>query len=210
LIVDFDNIAFPGAISLNSVAGPEFSTDVTETAGGFEKRNQNWSGARLRFNVATGVRTEADYEVILNFFYGRAGRARAFRFQDWSDFKSCPISANPLHDDQVLGVGDGANQFFQLQKSYVSGPVTYVRKITRPVVGTVKIGLGGINQPGGWIVNHDTGLITFTTPPAPGIAVSAGFEFDVPARFDIDRLEPVHLFRGAVELPELPIVEIRE
>lgn len=208
--MDFDNIPFPVAISLNSVAGPEFSTDVTETAGGFEKRNQNWSGARLRFNVATGVRTEADYEVLLKFFYGRAGRARAFRFQDWSDFKSCSISATPAHGDQVLGVGDGAKQFFQLQKSYVSGPVTYVRKITRPVAGSVTVGLGGINQPSGWTVNLDTGLITFTTPPAAGIAVSAGFAFDLPARFDIDRLEPVHLFRGAVELPELPIVEIRE
>jgi uncharacterized protein (TIGR02217 family) len=208
--VDFDDISFPVAISLNSVAGPEFSTDVTETAGGFEKRNQNWSGARLRFNVATGVRTEADYEELLKFFYGRAGRARAFRFQDWSDFKSCSINATPAHGDQVLGVGDGAKQFFQLQKSYVSGPVTYVRKITRPVAGTVKVGLGGINQPSGWTVNLDTGLITFTTPPAAGIAVSAGFAFDLAARFDIDRLEPVHMFRGVVELPELPIVEIRE
>lgn len=208
--MDFDDISFPVAISLNSVAGPEFSTDVTETAGGFEKRNQNWSGARLRFNVATGVRTEADYEELLNFFYGRAGRARAFRFQDWSDFKSCSISASPAHTDQVLGVGDGANQFFQLQKSYVSGPVTYVRKITRPVSGTVTVGLGGIDQASGWTVNHDTGLITFDTPPSVGIAVSAGFAFDIRARFDIDRLEPVHMFRGAVALPELPIVEDRE
>lgn len=208
--MDFDDIQFPGKISLNSVAGPEFSTEVTETAGGFEKRNQNWSGARLRFNVATGVRTEADYEEVLSFFYGRAGRARAFRFQDWSDFKSCGIDDAPAHDDQVLGVGDGAKQFFQLQKSYVSGPVTYVRNITRPIAGTVKVGLGGINQPSGWSINHDTGLITFATPPAVGIAVSAGFEFDIPARFDIDRLEPIHLFQGAVQLPELPVVEVRE
>lgn len=208
--MDFDDVSFPVAISLSSVAGPEFSTDVTETAGGFEKRNQNWSGARLRFNVATGVRTQADYEELLNFFYGRAARARAFRFQDWSDFKSCSIDAMPAHDDQVLGVGDGATQFFQLQKSYVSGPVTYVRKITRPVVGTVKVGLGGIEQATGWTVSPDTGLITFDVPPAADIAVSAGFQFDVPARFDIDRLEPVHLFRGAVQLPELPVVEIRE
>lgn len=208
--MDFDDVTFPVAISLNSVAGPEFSTEVTETAGGFEKRNQNWSGARLRFNVATGVRTEADYEVLLNFFYGRAGKARGFRFQDWSDFKSCGIDDTPSHDDQVLGVGDGASQFFQLRKSYVSGPVTYVRTITRPVAGTVLVGLGGVLQATGWTVNADTGLITFDTPPAAGIAVSAGFVFDIPARFDIDRLEPVHMFRGVVQLPELPVVEIRE
>lgn len=210
MIVDFDNDTFPAAISLNSVAGPEFSTEVTETAGGFEKRNQNWAGARLRFNVATGVRTEADYEILLNFFYARAGRARGFRFQDWSDFKSGNIDDNPTFADQVLGVGDGANQFFYLRKTYSSGGVTYTRRITRPVNGTVTVGLGGINQATGWTVSNDTGLITFATPPALGVAVSAGFLFDVPARFDIDRLEPVHMFKGVVQLPELPIVEIRE
>jgi uncharacterized protein (TIGR02217 family) len=208
--VDFDDVVFPGKISLASVAGPEFSTEITETAGGFEKRNQNWAGARLRFNVGPGVRTQADYEELLAFFYARAGRARGFRVQDWSDYKSCPVTAVPAHTDQVIGQGDGARQFFQLQKSYTSGPVTYVRKITRPVPGTVRIGLGGVAQTSGWSVNHNTGLVTFATPPAPGVVVSAGFEFHVPARFDIDRLEPIHLFPGAVQLPELPIVEIRE
>lgn len=214
--MDFDDVSFPGAISLNSVAGPEFSTDVTETAGGWEKRNQNWSGARLRFNVATGVRSQADYEAVLAFFYGRAGRARGFRFQDWSDYKSCPLlwpNGSPrtvAFTDQVIGTGDGAAQFFQLVKNYVSGPVTYVRKITRPVEATVLIGLGGVLQSSGWTVDPDTGIVSFDTPPSADVTVTAGFEFDVPARFDIDRLEPVHLFKGAVQLPELPVVEIRE
>lgn len=192
MIVDFDDVSFPTAISLNSVAGPEFSTDVTETAGGFEKRNQNWSGARLRFNVATGIRDQVAYEELLNFFYARSGRARGFRFQDWSDFKSCGLKETPAHDDQVLGVGDGANQFFQIRKSYSSGSVTYERNITRPVAGSVSVGLGGIIQATGWTVNNDTGLITFDTPPANGIAVSAGYTFDVPARFDID-LSLIHI-----------------
>ena len=206
----FHDVLFPLAIALNSVAGPEFSTDVTETAGGWEKRNQNWGGARLRYNVASGVRDRADYEVLLAFFYGRAGRANGFRFRDWSDNKSCALTATPAHTDQLLGTGDGANQFFQLRKSYVSGPVTYVRKITRPVAGTVKVGLGGINQSGGWTVNAATGLITFAVPPGNGVAVTAGYQFDVPARFDIDRLEPASLLIDVVALPDLPIVEIRE
>jgi uncharacterized protein (TIGR02217 family) len=81
---------------------------------------------------------------------------------------------------------------------------------TRPVSGSVTIGLGGILQASGWTVDLDTGIVTFATPPGAGVAVSAGFQFDVPARFDIDRLEPVHLFVGAVQLPDLPVVEIRE
>jgi uncharacterized protein (TIGR02217 family) len=206
----FDDVLFPLAIALNSVAGPEFSTDVTETAGGYEKRNQNWSAARLRFNVATGVRDRADYELLLAFFYGRAGRARGFRFRDWSDNKSGTLTGTPSHTDQSLGTGDGANQFFQLRKGYVSGAVTYLRKITRPVAGTVKIGLGGINQTSGWTVNNSTGLITFAAPVANGVAVTAGYQFDVPARFDIDRLEPASILTDIIQLPELPVVEIRE
>lgn len=206
----FHDVLFPMTIALASTAGPEFSTEVTETAGGYEKRNQNWAGARLRFNVASGVKTRADYEELLAFFYGRAGRANGFRFRDWSDHKSCDVDGVPAHDDQLIGTGDGATQFFQLVKSYVSGPVTYRRKITRPVAGSVLVGLGGINQASGWTVDTSSGLITFATPPGAGVAVTAGYVFDVPARFDIDRLEPAWLVDDVVQLPELPIVEIRE
>ncbi len=206
----FDDILFPLTIALASTAGPEFSTDVTETAGGWEKRNQNWGGARLRFNVASGVKTRGDYEELLAFFYGRAGRANGFRFRDWSDHKSCHLDDVPAHDDQVIGTGDGANQFFQLQKSYVSGPVTYQRKISRPVAGSVKVGLGGINQASGWTVDLATGRITFATPPDAGVVVSAGYEYDVAARFDIDRLDTAWIVEDVVQLPDLAIVEIRE
>lgn len=206
----FDDVSFPIAIALDSEGGPEFSTDVIETAGGFEKRNQNWSGARLRFNVARAVKTVAQYESLLKFFRGRAGKARAFRFPDWSDFKSCDRDTAIAATDQIIGQGDGAKQFFQLQKSYPAGPVTNVRKITRPRLGTVAIALGGIEQSSGWSVDVDIGLIRFDVPPPSGVVVTAGYEFDVPARFDTDRLEPSYPFEEYFILPDLPIVEVRE
>jgi len=206
----FDDVLFPLEISRRSVAGPEFSTEVTETGGGFERRNQNWEGGRLRVNVAPGVRMREDYELLLAFFRCRAGRARGFRFRDWTDDRSCDLAAAPTANDQVLGVGNGAEQFFQLRKAYTSGGVTQWRKVTRPVDGTVKVALGGIEQLAGWTVDLDTGLVTFDVPPEADVAVSAGFRFDVPARFDIDRLEPVWMFPDAYTAPELPIVEIRE
>lgn len=207
---DFDDVLFPIGISIGSSAGPEFSTEVTEVASGFETRNRNWADARRRFNVAPGVRTIGDHEALLAFFHARAGRARAFRFRDWSDWKSCSVRGTPAPTDQLLGTGDGARQFFQLRKAYASGPVTHWRRITRPVAGSVRVALGGIEQAGGFAVQHDTGLVIFDAPVPAGVAVTAGFAFDVPARFDIDRLEPIHLFEGVVQLPELPIVEVRE
>lgn len=206
----FDDVLFPLEISRRSVAGPEFSTDITEKASGFERRNQNWEGGRLRFNVASGVRTRADHELLLAFFRNRAGRARGFRFRDWTDDRSSDLAGNVTAFDQALGVGDGGNQFFQLRKGYTDGFSTQWRKITRPVAGTVLVGLDGVNQPAGWAVDNYTGLITFDAPPATDVVVTAGFRFDVPARFDVDRLEPVWMFPDSYQAPELPIVEIRE
>lgn len=209
-MTDFDDVLFPIGISMGSSGGPEFSTEVTEVASGFEQRNQNWAGARRRFNVASGVRTIADHEALLAFFHARAGRARGFRLRDWSDWKSCSVRATPAPTDQLLGSGDGAQQFFQLVKRYVSGPVTHVRKITRPVPGSVRVALGGIEQTSGWTIGHATGLVTFAVPPAAGVAVTAGYEFDVPARFDSDRIEASPPAPGVMRFEEIAIVEIRE
>lgn len=207
---DFDDVLFPIGISIGSSAGPEFSTEVTEVASGFEQRNRNWAGARRRFNVAPGVRTIADHEALLAFFHARAGRARGFRFRDWSDWKSCSVRASPSPTDQLLGTGDGAQQFFQLVKTYGSGPAAHVRRITRPVAGSVRVALGGIEQAGGFTVAHDTGLVIFDSPVPAGVAVTAGFAFDVPARFDTDRLEASAPVPGVMRFDEIPIVEIRE
>ncbi|MBK5911470.1 hypothetical protein CCR85_08195 [Rhodothalassium salexigens] len=206
----FDDIRFPLGISMGSTVGPEFSTEVTELASGYEARNRNWAGARARFNVAPGVRTLADYETLLAFFYARAGRARGFRFRDWSDWRSGSVKTAVTPTDQVIGLGDDAEQVFQLTKAYTSGAIRHVRRITRPVVGTVRIALGGIEQTEGWEVDPALGLIVFEAPPPADVAVSAGFEFDVPVRFDIDRLEATAPVPDMMQLSDIPIVEIRE
>ena len=206
----FDNVLFPLRISRDSRGGPEFSTDITEVASGFERRNQNWASARLRFNVASSVRTQADHEILLAFFYARAGRARGFRFRDWTDHRSGGHSEAIAASDQIIGTGDGAQQFFQLIKTYRNAGFSYTRKITRPVVDSVQIALAGVPVTTGVSIDHETGLILFDTPPSAGLVVSAGFIFDLPARFDFDQLEPVWIFEGAFQQQDLPIVELRE
>jgi uncharacterized protein (TIGR02217 family) len=89
---------------------------------------------------------------------------------------------------QLLGTGDGVQTQLQLVKSYPSGSVVEVRTISKPVTGTVRIYKDGIEQLSGWMANIPTGLITFNTPPALGVEVTADFEFDVPVRFDTDHI----------------------
>jgi uncharacterized protein (TIGR02217 family) len=197
--MSFDEIRLPLRISFGSSGGPAFSTEIVTAEGGFEKRNQNWAQARRRYDAATGLRSVADVNTLTQFFYARAGRARGFRLKDWSDFNASA---------QALGTGTGALTTFQLVKNYTSGSITHVRTITKPVTGTVTIALNGVNQPTGWSVNTTTGLITLSTAPGAGVAVTAGYEFDVPVRFDTDQLT-ITADNFQLNSVQIPLVEIR-
>ena len=55
-----------------------------------------------------------------------------------------------------------------------------------------------------------TGLVTFAAGhvPATGAAITAGFAFDVPVRFDIDELDIDLSAFEAGAIPQIPLVEI--
>jgi uncharacterized protein (TIGR02217 family) len=150
--------------------------------------------------VASGLKKQTQLDTLIAFFRARKGRAHGFRFKDWTDYKAT---------GQAIGTGDGTNKIFQLSRTYSSGGNTDVRTITKPVAGTVKVYLAGVLQASGWSVNTTTGIITFTTAPGNGVAVSADYEFDVPVRFDTDRMavtiEQINLHQWS----GIPILEIR-
>lgn len=114
----------------------------------------------------------------------------------------------PTALDQAIGTGDGARTSFQLTKRYGADFDPYLRPITRPVAATVRVAVDGLEQASGWTVDEATGVIGFAVAPANGAAVTAGFLFDVPVRFDTDRLDvELSSFEGA-EAPSIPVVEI--
>lgn len=197
----FIDTRFPTDISFGSAGGPEYSTDIVITQGGHEQRNVNWSSARARYNVAYGVRSQPQLDALIAFFRARKGRADSFRFKDWTDFQA---------EAQPIGTGDGSTTQFQLVKYYASGTMTETRTITKPVFGSVAVYLAGVLQDeADYIVSHTTGLVTFDTAPGSGVAVSADFEFDVPVRFDTDRLSASLESYGMMSVAELPLIEVR-
>jgi uncharacterized protein (TIGR02217 family) len=140
----FDEIELPLRVGFGSSGGPAFSTEVVVIDSGYERRNQNWSQARRVFDARSGVRSASDAAIMLSFFHARAGRARGFRLKDWSDFTTASDGiSSPLWSDQQIGAGDGSTVIFQLCKNYVSGAVTHQRLITKPVSGSVVIGVAG-------------------------------------------------------------------
>lgn len=196
----FHEVQFPADIAFGATGGPAYATDIVELASGHEQRNLRWAAARARYNVAHGVKTQAQLEALIAFFRARKGRAHGFRFKDWQDYRAA---------GQALGTGDGAATAFQLVKHYTSGAVTETRVIKKPVAGTVKLYLDAVEQAGGWTVNAATGVVSFSVAPGNGVAVSADCEFDVPARFGTDHLSARMESFGLHRWAEIPVVEVR-
>jgi uncharacterized protein (TIGR02217 family) len=209
----FHEIRFPTAISRASHGGPERRTDVVVLGSGAEERNARWADSRRSYNAGYGVKSLDDLHAVIAFFEERRGRLFGFRWRDPLDCRSCPPEVTPTALDQPIGTGDGITATFQLAKAYGSAFNPWTRAIKKPVAGTVLIAVAGVTQPPGtaYAIDHTTGLVTFEPGhiPAADDPITAGFEFDVPVRFDTDRLEiNLHGFRhGAI--PSIPIVEIR-
>jgi uncharacterized protein (TIGR02217 family) len=201
----FEDVLFPVAVGREASVEPAFSTDVVTAASGAEQRNSAWADARLRFDVGPGLRSEADLHALLAFFRARRGAAVGFRFQDPLDHSSSGMTDAPGAADQPLGTGDGTRSEFRLAKRYGGQE----RRITRPRSGTVRVSVGGVERAGGWALRPG-GTIAFDDPPAAGAQIEAGFMFDVPVRFEEDRLGfSLATFRAG-EVPSVPLIELRE
>lgn len=205
----FDDVRLPTAISRGSTGGPERRTEVVTTASGREERNSRWANSRRRYNIGFGVKTLQQLQDVIAFFEGRRGKLHAFRFKDYADFKSCAANATPQRTDQVLGTGTGTQAAFQLVKHYGAPSRDYVRTITAPVAGTVMVAVNGVASVN-FTLNAATGVITFNAGSIPvnGATVSAGFEFDVPVRFDTDEITINLSHFEAGEIPEIPLLEV--
>jgi uncharacterized protein (TIGR02217 family) len=191
----FDDVSFPLALGRDAEVAPTFSTSILTSAGGAEQRNAAWSAALTSYDVGPGVRSEADIQTLLGFFRARLGPARAFRLRDPFDSSAA---------GQRIGVGDGVERRFALVKLYGET----VRRITRPVAGSVAVAVNGVRtqgfavEPGGWV--------TLDAVPARGAVVTADFGFDVPVRFAQDRLSVTRATFLAGAAPSVPLVEVRE
>ncbi len=205
----FHEIRFPDNISRGARGGPERRTQIVELASGDEERNANWANSRRRYDAAYGIRRSDDLAAVVAFFEARNGRLYGFRWKDWGDYKSCLPSCTPAATDQVIGTGDGTTTVFQLVKAYTSGAQTWTRSITKPVAGTAVVALDGVTQASGWSVDTITGLVTFTTAPVSSSAITAGFEFDVPVRFDTDILDVTHDIERLGSITSIPLIEVR-
>ncbi|AXS39967.1 DUF2460 domain-containing protein [Breoghania sp. L-A4] len=210
LLAAFHEIRFPAGVGFGASGGPQWRTDIVALGSGAEARNSRWARSRRRYDAGTGIRTLDDLHQVAAFFEERQGRLFGFRFRDPLDWKSCLPSEEPAATDVEIGTGDGVTADFALTKPYGAGATAHSRPIVKPVAGSVVVAVDG--APAGDVtVDETTGLVSFSPSaiPAPGAVVTAGFAFDVPVRFDTDRLDISLSHFQAGDIPSVPIIEIR-
>lgn len=208
----FHDVLFPTAISFGATGGPERRTEIVRMTSGLEQRNARFHASRRRYDAGTGVRSLEDLYELIAFFEARRGSLHGFRFRDPFDMKSSAPNGTVSALDQPIGTGDGSNREFALAKVYGAGADGYSRAIGKPVEGTVRVAVDGLekSEDADFEVDHTSGIVTFVPGAAPGggAEVTAGFEFDVPVRFDIEHLSVSLTAFKAGQIPSIPLIEI--
>ena len=140
----FHEVRFPANLSFGSVGGPERRTEVVALTNGFEERNTPWAEARRRYDAGVSLRSSRRYRGSDRLFRGASGAAACLSLEGLGGLQELQV----VCDHRVRGSadrveGDGVGTTFQLVKTYASGPHAQVRRIVKPVAGTVRVGLAG-------------------------------------------------------------------
>ncbi len=209
--MNFHEVLFPADLSFGALGGPQRRVDVVTLANGYEERNTPWAHSRRVYDAGLGMRSLDDIEKVIAFYEARYGQMFGFRWKDWSDFKSAKPSARIAYDDQQIATGDGVRKEFQIIKTYRSGDHAYARPITKPVKGSVLVMVeqDEKRETIDYSIDDTTGIISFMRPPDPDTRVYVGYEFDVPVRFDSDRILTNIASFQAGQVPDIPVREVR-
>lgn len=210
-LASFHEVLFPVAVSFGATGGPERRNEIISLTSGREKRNSRFANSRRHYDAGTGLRSLDDLQEVIAFFEARRGSLHAFRFRDPFEMKSCAPASVPAATDQIIGVGDGAASRFALVKVYGSGTDAYRRSIRKPVAATLRVAVAGLERSDADFSFDDaTGEVVFTEAARPGAGqqVTAGFQFDVPVRFDTERIAISLKAFKAGQIPSIALVEV--
>ena len=208
----FHEVLFPFPLALSGRGGPQRKTEIVVQGSGREQRLARWRHARRRYEIGSGLKTRRDLMQLVAFFEARRGRLYGFRFHDPLDGRSTSGTTGVTAFDQILGQGDGATAVFKLRKAYGQGADPYWRPILKPCTGTVQVAVNGVACIEGQDFTCDStnGQITFTPAALPQAmaVITAGFEFDVPVRFETDTLDLSFDALGTGESTAITLLEL--
>jgi uncharacterized protein (TIGR02217 family) len=195
----FNETRLLDCVAYGSQFGQEFKTRIVTLKSGFERRNIEWTMPMGKYTVLFQAIEPADHALVRGAHMASMGSAIPFRFKDWTDYES---------DHEIIGTATGVPQTLQLVKNYTFGALSLQRVIAKPVDDTVTLYADGVEI--GVAVDTATGIVSFIADVGAEITWSG--EFDVPVRFDSDRLDfdPAGRATGGFMLTgDVDIIEIR-
>lgn len=212
---------FPPRIAFGARSEPAWQTALARVHGGAESTNQDWENNRHYFDVSLAVRTQDDYADVRAHFNVMRGRAKKFRFRDPLDHHTNESGMSESGEDtRQPALALATANHYQATKRYGSGADAYDRKITR-LVSPVKVyrtrSAVVTDITGATTIGMDTGEFV-VTGHLSGDTYNWTGTFDVPSRYDTDRLpaeivnkQPAqNAARLYVKAGSIPIVEVRE
>jgi len=190
---------FPEDISYGATGGPSFNTEIIRVVSGAEKRNRLWSIPQYRFECAHGVKSQAQLDILLDFFYDVGGKATAFRFKNWAEYVLTKTNSE---------IQRPVTATLKVFKNYSS----YSRRITKIVDGTFKLYADDVLVTTGYTVDIDTGIITLSSPGsyAGGVVFTCEAEYDFWVRFDTDQMLYSIDNINSYSWGQIPLVEVKE
>lgn len=202
----------PAGIEKGSQFSPTLQNVIQEAISGNEQRFAQWTKCRgvgdISYGLLNSTNTTGDFRAIVAIYRAHFGSLLPFRFKDWSDYQAT---------DANFGTGDASTVAFQLHKIYdpalillgSAGTVTYVRNITLLAVAVAPvIKVAGVTKTVVTDYNiSSSGIVTFTSAPANGAALTWTGEFDVPVRFD-GPLQVTMNESDIISIGSLPIKEV--
>src|SRR6185312_5055013 len=159
---------------------PRFATRIQRAVSGRELRaldqpNPIWTWT-LTYSVLRDGGSYDELRTLMGFFLAQQGAFASFLFVDPSD--------NAV-SGQALGTGDGSAAAFQLVRT-MGG---FAEPIMAPTAVADLYVNGIVQSPSLYSIDADTGIVTFTAPPAGGGVVSADFTYAFRVRFADDSAE---------------------
>ena len=157
---------------------PEFSTLLQTSVSGLQAASALWNYpvytyGNLGYDILRSGAPFAELQTLMGFFNQRKGRLDTFLYDDPEDDS---VTGQPI------ATGDGVATSFQLVRTFGgwTDPVRDVNAVSN-------VYLNGVGQISGWTVNS-LGVLTFSSPPGDGVAITATFSYYWRCRFTLDKL----------------------
>lgn len=176
-------------VRMGASYGDDYNVQITEAAGGAEFRKLVHAFPKRMWTINFTLLRDDLASRVLSLYHRVFGRYAGFRVRCEDDCTTRTDGRSaPTKDDQALTyVSSGV---YQLQKTYGLGATALgigrpSRVIYKPVAGTTVIAKNGTLVSSGVTVDTTTGRVTISPAPAyPADVMTAGCEFDIPARFN--------------------------